>query len=310
MGEPTKAARPPQFFDGVFHRLMEVSDRALIVFINALFNTDHPLDSPVARLDTEQTTGHGRRRADIIIRIQGAVYHLEAQLRRDTDMAIRVFSYGYEQALKTKTKAGRGWTVTFPPARVIYLEGQTRTPDVETLNLVFPDGTAHAYPVQSLAVGKYGPGELDQMGLDLLLPFSLLRLRRRLKEAPPGRRAKLAADFTGLLQQVEDAVGRGAEAGRMDSGDRALLDGLTELVVEQVFASEYKEIEEAIGVTVQIKTHYEQGLEQGREEGRASFAAQVIAAAPSMNLDDEHIAQLTGLSLDEIARLRAAGPGA
>ena len=45
--------KPSHIFDRGFKRLMASSSPAIVQLINALFNTDYPLDTPVKQLATE-----------------------------------------------------------------------------------------------------------------------------------------------------------------------------------------------------------------------------------------------------------------
>jgi hypothetical protein len=64
-------------FDRSFKQIIgSLSNRALISLINALFDTDHPLDSDVIRLNTEQIDKSLKKRlADEIVSINGFDYN-------------------------------------------------------------------------------------------------------------------------------------------------------------------------------------------------------------------------------------------
>jgi flagellar biosynthesis/type III secretory pathway protein FliH len=65
--------------------------------------------------------------------------------------------------------------------------------------------------------------------------------------------------------------------------------------------------------TAQLRTAYNDGLTEGKAEGLAEGLARgetkaqaaIIANALSAGLDDATIARITGLAIDDIARLRA-----
>ena len=162
---PKKRKREPsrhiqQIFDDVFKQLMWLSDLAIVQFINGLFETDHPADSVVHRVSTENVSRRLRKTlADVVIIINNVSYHIETQISDDEDMALRMFEYGFAESLR-----GRGTSVTedsghpgedtitlrFPQARLIYWEVSGKTPDKARLNLVFPDNTEHRFEVEVL----------------------------------------------------------------------------------------------------------------------------------------------------------------
>jgi hypothetical protein len=96
-------------FDRSFKQIIgSLSSKALIHFINALFGSNHPFDSEVRRLNTEQIDKSLKKlQPDEIISIGGSTYIIEEQTTDDANMAIRLFEYGYAQALKDReTKDG------------------------------------------------------------------------------------------------------------------------------------------------------------------------------------------------------------
>ncbi|MDR0416512.1 MAG: hypothetical protein LBH76_04210 [Propionibacteriaceae bacterium] len=94
-----------QLFDGVFKQLMKLSDLALVSFLNSLFGLALPLDSRVDRLESEQIDGgFKRQRADAVLRAGEAWFHLEAQLRADGEIAVRMFSYGFGIGLQRRAR--------------------------------------------------------------------------------------------------------------------------------------------------------------------------------------------------------------
>jgi len=138
-------------FDLILKRLLRLSNGAVIQFINGLFGTDHPLDSTVEYPNTEYVSRKLRRlMSDIVVVINGVnVYHLEAEIKDDESIVIRIFEYGFAQGLSTKTasEGGERITIKFPNARIIYWETTKRTPDEVVLTLEFPDGGSYDYAV-------------------------------------------------------------------------------------------------------------------------------------------------------------------
>ena len=113
-----------QIFDLILKRLLRLSGPAVIQFINGLFGTNHPQDGTVEYPNTEYVSQKLRRlMSDIVVVINGVhVYHLEAEIKDDESIVIRMFEYDFAQALSTKTVSdgGEKITIKFPNARIIY----------------------------------------------------------------------------------------------------------------------------------------------------------------------------------------------
>ncbi|MDR1985962.1 MAG: hypothetical protein LBP88_03185, partial [Treponema sp.] len=105
-------------FDRSFKQIISsLSSPAMIRFINGLFHTSHPLDSPVIHLSTEHIRANlEKSHADEVVSVAGQTYLIEEQTSDDANMAIRVFEYSYAQALKEKTVHAGVIILPFPRA--------------------------------------------------------------------------------------------------------------------------------------------------------------------------------------------------
>jgi hypothetical protein len=107
-----------------------------------------PVDSPVVRLNTEQIGKNlEKQQPDEIVAIEGKIYVIEEQTGPDKNMAIRVFEYGYAQALKDKAMslpaAAAGYLVSFTLSTRLVLQGNYLTVGFTTiLSLALPNRTA------------------------------------------------------------------------------------------------------------------------------------------------------------------------
>jgi hypothetical protein len=112
-------------FDLVFKKLLHLSNKALISFINGLFRKKYPPDSTVEFLTTETVSKKYRHLFnDTRININGDLYIIEAQIGFDGEMMVRVFEYSYYSGLFEKTFENNIRTIEFPQAIVIYWEGK------------------------------------------------------------------------------------------------------------------------------------------------------------------------------------------
>ncbi|MDR1625393.1 MAG: hypothetical protein LBT33_02540, partial [Spirochaetia bacterium] len=241
----TKGPRPTRdIFDLVFKRLIRLSPRAVTGFINGLFGTSHPPDGAVEYPNTESVSrGLRRLLSDTVIAIGGSTYHVEVETSGDAEIAIRVFEYGFAQALRAKTASGSVISVRFPEARVIYLDPRGKAPGEVTLRLEFPGGS-HDYKVKTFRLPEHGPGELEKRKMYLLLPFCVLGLRRALGKAKtPGQRKALAREMEALLGTLAGMAESGVRAGDLSGADgRAVLE-YTERLYRELYMgyTEFKE---------------------------------------------------------------------
>jgi hypothetical protein len=106
-------------------------------------------------------------------------YLIEAQISGDRDMGLRILQYILGEGQRTVSHENPVTLIRLPDARVIYWEADNGVPDQETLIFEFPGGIRQYLEVPSFKFPRYSPAELEGMGLGILLPFCLLRLRRR-----------------------------------------------------------------------------------------------------------------------------------
>ncbi|MDR1649467.1 MAG: hypothetical protein LBR71_04335, partial [Synergistaceae bacterium] len=110
----------------------------------------------------------------MIVIINGAyTYHLEAEIKDDENIVVRVFEYGFAEGLRTKEvlDSGKRITLKFPNARIIYWDTTRKTPDEAVLVLEFPDGGSYEYKVEALKFLNHEIEELEKRKLAILFPF-------------------------------------------------------------------------------------------------------------------------------------------
>jgi predicted transposase/invertase (TIGR01784 family) len=295
----------PHIFDAIFKRLMELSGTAIIQFINGLFDVNHPLDSTVEYPKTENVSKKLRRLlSDIMIIIGGVhVYHIEAEIGSDATIVVRIFEYGFAEGLRTKTVSddGRNILIRFPNARILYWETTEKTPDEVTLTLEFPEGGRYDYVVRTFRFPDHDIKELEARKMTILLPFYVLRLRKRVVAAKTTeRRRELSLEMQSILEELVAAVERGARAGLMNATDsRMVLEYMEKLYVE--LYSGYDEFKEADAMLQErILTYSEEaelrGIEKGIEKGREEVVKKLLAGGVSPYI----IARSCELPLDAV----------
>jgi predicted transposase/invertase (TIGR01784 family) len=297
-------------FDSKFKRLIYTSPRAVISFINGLFNTNHPLNSTVAYPNTEYVNeDHKHFHADSVSGIGGTdIYNIEVQSGDDTDMAIRIFRYGFLEANRYKTVQGDTILLNFPQARIIYLQPTARTPDWVKLRLTFPDGSRHLYRVKTFKLLDHSLEDLERQHLALLLPFYLLKLRKAAARAKTGEDWRnLTAKMKRLLEDLEKAVQRSGKAKILNRADIRLVTELTGELYTYLY-HDYDELKEiAMVVPEKYLTEREKaelrGKRLGMKLGEERNQQKTAQAMKAEGLPPELIVKITGLPAEAVEKL-------
>lgn len=299
-------------FDDIFKLLMlKLSDRAMIQFLNGLFDKDHPIDSSIERKKTDSTDANYRARsADALFVVHSATgsyrYLIEAQINDDAEMALRVFEYGFRSSLEAKTRDGHSIVIVFPDARVLYWEATGRTPDTLTLRLQFADGRSFDYQVPTVKVDSYSMAEIQRQKLSILLPFYLLKLRRKVKQTATQVDRKMALMETyDLATRLFDAIDQATELSIMDDNDRLTVRDQLYVMFEQVYGiyPEAKEVTRMLHEKMQ--SEWERWRDEGREEGAEEALIRTARDMLDADVNIDLIAKFTRLSLEKIREIEA-----
>jgi hypothetical protein len=214
-------------YDAILKALLSLSDRLVILCINALFNANHPLDSKVVHLDKEFSHPIlGRRLADCIILINNIAYHIEIQAHRDSNIVIRMFEYGLLYAEATRTVKPGLRVLQFPQPRIIQIKGSA--PALETVRLLFADESEHDFTVPTFNLPEYTLKELEEKDLLLLLPIYASKYEEVVREAQStGEWKEAAAIMDTLLEGIYGVIDRAKGSGKITKDDaRGLLNSL------------------------------------------------------------------------------------
>jgi hypothetical protein len=196
---------------------------------------------------------------------------------------LKVFEYDFAEGLRTKS-AGEGDNVIevrFPQARIIYWETTGKTPDEVTLRLRFSDGKHHDYNVRTFKFLDHDISELEKQKLAILLPFYVLKLRKRVVSAKTSkRRAELAGEMKSIFDELVAAVDRNAEAGLMSESDKRIVLEHMERLHKELY-SPYRELKEVDTMLQErILTYSEEAAAKATKaaEEAAAKAAEKAAA--------------------------------
>ena len=186
-------------FDDVFRTMVEKMTYLIVPLINEVFHTSYPEDVKIMHLRNEHQLEDGELITDARLLIGDKVYHIECQSSDDTMMAIRMFEYDLAIALENRQRIGRKFYVEFPKSCVIYLRSTKNTPDVEEVEVLFPDGQVCVYRVPTVKMELYTKDSIFEKNLLLLLPFYVMRY-----ENVADTLAKDSEKLQGLLMEYED----------------------------------------------------------------------------------------------------------
>jgi transcriptional regulator NrdR family protein len=283
--------------------MQTASHEAIITFVNALFKTSHPANSRVEFPNTVTVTSDLKQIiSDIEILINGKHhYHMEAQVDNDLNIALRMFEYGYQRGLKSRTADKSGViTVRLPKARVLYWETTKNAPDWAVLRLVFPDDTVHEYKIETFKVLNHTIGDLAKKKLLLLLPFSILKLRKQVEAAKTSqKRRELSDDVAATLKQVFQTLDAAEKAAILTKADKeAILDQ-----VDILFAQIYEPFTEFKEVTKMVDTIILSRVEKAELKAELNNSLKIAKNLLSDGDSPEKVARNTGLPLAKVKAL-------
>ena len=238
-----------QIFDKTFKKVLTLSSKAVIRFVNGLFETNYPLDSTITYNWTEFEDKELKRiLADTIITINHQYsYHIEAQVTEDNEIVFRMFDYGYAHASRTRIVKNDRMILPFPEPKIIYLYSENSVPEEFTLELDFGTQGTFDYRVGTLQFMQMSTEELNQNGMVILIPFLLLKLRKLLKESRS--KENIAALKELLCNDIIGSIQNNYEMGNISYSDATSLISFTKVMYNQIYYNQYEELEEMDAMT-------------------------------------------------------------
>ena len=245
-----------QIYDKAFKRIITLSEKTVINLINGLFDTDYPTDSKITYNWTEHEDKDLKRTlADSILTINGRdSYHIEAQMTEDEEIVFRFIEYGFGHAFKNRTFIDGGERMIFPRPCILYLdEGKKdKVPDEYILIMEFENQGEFEYKVPLVKLQNMTVAELNEKKLIALLPFKLLKLRKKIENLRTEENMKELQAL--VIDDIINSIDTNVEAGNISSTEAFDLKALTTLLYMKIY-SKYKELED---FTMRL---YDQSLE-------------------------------------------------
>jgi len=321
-----------QIFDKILKRILfRQSKAAIINLINGLFEDNFPSDSEVTFNATENLDENLKRTvADIIItlRTKNRVrrFHLESQIDDDYTIVLRVFEYGFHDAVRHQDPQGSEITLPFPKPVIIFLEHTSVTPDKVTLVLDFGEQGQFKYQVPTMKFLDYSVEDLCKKQMVVLLPLYLLKLRRAVENAKKRKHQQdetlrtNAKELKKLIdQKLLPAIAENEKAGNITHSDAfellKLLSKLYDYLYGSIAIFEDEEVKSMLADTLVLEYDVEMEEEKAKFEAslKASLEAieeekmreKIITARNFKNdgIPIETIARNMGLSISEIEKL-------
>ena len=245
-----------QIYDKVFKRILTLSDKAVINLINGLFGTEYPTNSKITYNWTEHEDKDLKRTlSDSILTIDNKdSYHIEVQMTEDEEIVFRVFEYGFGHAYKNRIVESGSESMVFPQPCIVYLDAgkKDKLPDEYTLTLRFREQGEFMYRVPVVKLQNISIQELNEKKLIVLLPFLLLKFRKKLEKV---RNKESMEELQNLVaNDIIKTIDRNVEIGNISSTDAFDLKALTTMLYMKIY-SKYEELED---FTMRL---YDQSLE-------------------------------------------------
>ncbi len=177
-------SNPHDIYDRLFKRILTLSKKAVIRFINGAFDKDFSDDSTIDYNWTEFEDDNLKKTlADTIITInRSESFHIEAQMYKDENIVIRMIDYGYKHAIRywdfmeLPLNDEKIVNMSFPNQLVIYLNNNN-APSEYKVNINFNDQGEMLYRIPVIQFQDKDIPEIRDKNLVILLPFKLLKLR-------------------------------------------------------------------------------------------------------------------------------------
>jgi len=280
-----------QIFDKILKRILMASSNASVVaFINGMFSENFPRDSEITYNYTENIDGSLKKTvADIIITLcskdRVCRFHLEGQVNDDNTIVIRVFEYGFADALRHQTTHSNKITLPFPTPAIIFLEHTETTPDKVILELDFGENGKFDYAVKTMKFLTYSVEELCKKNMTILLPLYLLKLRREVDNAKKRKTQrkttlrKIAKKLKSLIEEsVLPAIAESESLGNITHSDAFELLSLLERLYDYLYGSipEFREEEANIMLSNILELKYDSefaGIKAKLAEFRSKYDA-------------------------------------
>ncbi|WP_276947887.1 DUF4398 domain-containing protein [Acetatifactor muris] len=209
-----------RLWDEILKAIVDTMPEQLFPLFREAFGKEYPPGTPITLLRTEHSTyadnpdkSPSSNLMDITLLVADTdYYHLECQMRNDSQMVLRMLSYDLHFSLQHTTPpdpAAGEIVLRFPRSVVIYPDRNTALPDSLRCRLVFSDHSEHIYQVPAVKIQTYTLEQIRRRHLYLFLPYTLLRLRPKLDHVTPLTKEELTAFVKEVIVILEEDTAAG-----------------------------------------------------------------------------------------------------
>jgi len=304
--------------DELLKLLLKSSEKMMVPLMNRLFNENYEIGKTKIEVSNGEfikkraekglpTPFLDVLRADLflIVTTEGKekVYHLEIQLKKDAEMAVRIFEYGYLKA--EEMRKDDQLVYRFPKPLVIYFEKNSAIGDELELLLIFPDETEYTYRVPVLKYWEKSKQDLLNEKLYALLPLQLFSLRAEMEKAEKHKDkqhlkqlGQLALDLAKEIQK--DSLNLKEIGDITDRDFDKLLTAVENLIeyLNQKYMDDPNLVREVRKMTLSV---YDREIERAKE----TKETEVIQNAILKGYSNEIIQDITGATFERIEELRS-----
>ena len=228
-------------------------------------------------------------------------------------MAVRIFEYDAQIALRDGNVVGDTLTVRFPHSAIMYLRSHKSTPDQLYIRLIAPDGQEMKYAIPTLKVVRYSIEDIFAKNLLFLIPFYIFTHETELKKMNDNQ-----AQLDILMKEykeIADRLNQLAEAGRITEYTKKTIMEMSGRVVDLI-AMKYERVKEEVKRFMSGKildfeakrindSAEARGIEIGEARGEArgeTKASGLMAKLAMLLARDGRIEEIERAGTDEVYR--------
>jgi len=295
--------------------MAKASQSAIVHMINGIYKKNYPPDAIVdVRKPREYITENSESGAlgeiftDMVVTISSGdrkdTYLIEAQIKDDMEICLRVFNYSIQIALESKvvSEDGNHLKIDMPTPAVIYWD-TSKTKDFLIIEMRFPGDKSVVYQVPAFKVLEHKVSELEHLAL--LLPFYLLKVRAELKrcESDSEKRKELAERLAGYVNEIAETLHKSRENSYITDSDVVMLKERMSKMHSELYGG-YKEFSM---VDMTIEQMYNESvlkkIDEAEAKAKARAEARIAKAMKAAGDTVSKIMRCTGLSRRAIMAL-------
>ncbi|WP_252215053.1 hypothetical protein [Clostridium sp. VAP41] len=224
-------------------------------------------------------------------------------------MVIRMFEYGFKKGKEQAGNRDDFKTIYFPKQKVIFIERNNSIKDDIKLKIVLPDEQSFIYSVPVMKYWEYTDKELIENKMYPLLPLQLFNLRKELEYFRKRNNIEEIKKLSIKAKEIASIIAN--ESKELFEKDEIVGEDFHKMLLAIQNLIEYlnrnyfndEKIEEE--VIIMTKTLYDPAVEKrGIEKGIEKKVKETAIKAIKLGMSDEIIAELTGLTQQQINDIR------